>query len=58
MPWCDGPAFFAKLKGRPREASKAPDFPILAAARSGEIFRATWDEIDFNAASGRFPRRE
>jgi integrase len=49
LPHEDMPAFMAKLRSiddilhRPR----ALEFTILTAARSGETFGATWDEIDF-----------
>jgi integrase len=43
------PAFMAKLRAiddrLPRD--RALEFTILTAARSGEVFWATWDEIDF-----------
>jgi integrase len=49
LPYEEMPAFMAKLRGiddilhRPR----ALEFTILTAARSGETFGATWNEIDF-----------
>jgi integrase len=47
MPYQDVPAFMARLKAAPGVAAKALMFLILTAARSGEVFGATFDEIDF-----------
>ena len=43
------PAFMAKLRAidDSLHRARALEFTILTAARSGEIFWATWDEIDF-----------
>jgi integrase len=49
MPCDDVPAFMGRLKAAPGEAAKALAFAILTAARSGEVFGATWDEIDIGA---------
>jgi integrase len=49
MPYADVPAFMATLKAAPGAAAKALMFAVLCAARSGEVFGATWDEIDFDA---------
>src|SRR5205085_9970510 len=42
-------AFMAKLRSidDKRHRARALEFTILTAARSGETFWATWDEIDF-----------
>ncbi len=49
MPYADIPRFTATLKAAPGAAAKALMFAILCAARSGEVFGATWDEIDLEA---------
>lgn len=46
MPIDEVPAFMQKLAGVAGTASKALEFAILTAARSGEVRGATWDEID------------
>lgn len=48
MPIDEVPAFMQKLAGVAGTASKALEFAILTAARSGEVRGATWDEIDLN----------
>jgi integrase len=55
MPYADLPAFTAKLKRSPGAAAKALRFLILTAARSGEVFGMTFDEIDFDAAVWKVP---
>jgi len=49
MPYADVPALMAALKATPGAAARALMFAILCAARSGEVFGATWDEIDLDA---------
>lgn len=49
LPWHDVPAFMEKLREREGMAARALEFAILTAARSGEVRKATWDEIDFDA---------
>jgi integrase len=44
------PAFMAKLARIDSTTSKALQFLILTAARSGEALGARWDEINFDAA--------
>jgi integrase len=46
MPWTELPVFMATLRASPGIASKAMEFLILTAARTGEVLGATWDEID------------
>jgi integrase len=47
LPYDRLPAFMAALRGRaPSPSSRALEFLILTAARSGEVRGATWDEID------------
>ena len=55
MPHKDLPAFMTKLDKTPGAAARALAFTILTAARSGEVFNATWDEIDFDAAMWTVP---
>ena len=45
-PYRDLPAFMAGLRERRAMAALALEFCILTAARSGEVFGATWSEID------------
>ncbi|UYT56166.1 integrase arm-type DNA-binding domain-containing protein [Brucella sp. MAB-22] len=49
MPFEDVPAFLAGLRDRPATAARALEFTILTAARSGEVYGATWSEIDLKA---------
>jgi integrase len=49
LPFFDVPAFIAELRGREGVAPRALEFAILTAARSGEVLRARWDEIDLDA---------
>lgn len=49
MPYKDAPAFAQRLQDRIDASSKALLFTVLTAARSGETFGATWDEIDLCA---------
>src|SRR5262249_25462476 len=49
LPYEDIPAFMAKLRGvdDSLHRTRALEFTILTAARSGEVYGAIWDEIDF-----------
>lgn len=49
MPYKDVPAFMRRLREVETVAALALEFAILTAARSGEVFAATWCEIDFDA---------
>ena len=49
MPFKDVPAFVGRLRPREAVAARALEFLILTAARAGEVFGATWDEIDTTA---------
>jgi integrase len=49
LPYIDVPAFVDELRRRPRVGTAALEFLILGAARSGEVLRATWSEVDFEA---------
>ncbi|MCA1775115.1 MAG: integrase arm-type DNA-binding domain-containing protein [Loktanella sp.] len=47
LPYAQLPAFMAALRDRePSPSSRALEFLILTAARSGDVRGATWDEID------------
>lgn len=46
LPFEQLPAFVADLRFRSAVAARALEFTILTAARSGEVLRATWNEID------------
>jgi integrase len=48
LPYADIPAFMAELRKRDAIASRALEFLILAAARSGEVLGARWDEINLD----------
>ena len=48
MPYPDVPAFMVELRGRDTFAGRALEFSIITAARSGEVLRASWDEIDLD----------
>ncbi len=49
LPWQEMGTFMSNLRQRDRMASRALEFAILTAARSGEVRLATWDEIDLDA---------
>jgi len=46
MPYQDVPAFIERLHASEALAARALEFLILTAARSGEVLKATWDEVD------------
>lgn len=46
LPYGELPAFMAELRKREGVGARALEFLILAAARSGEVLGAKWDEID------------
>jgi integrase len=46
--YADVPALFAQLGKRDGVATRALQFLILTAARTGEVLGATWDEIDLD----------
>lgn len=46
MPYRELPAFWSRLRKVDTVASLALQFTILTAARSGEVYGATWGEID------------
>jgi integrase len=50
MPYATVPEFMARLRGGDTGMpARALEFAILTAARSGEVLKATWDEIDLAA---------
>jgi integrase len=50
LPWAECPAFMQELRRRDSGmGSRALQFAILTAARSGEVRGAEWSEIDFKA---------
>lgn len=46
LPWPQVPTFMQALRQRDGMGTRALEFAILTAARSGEVRGATWDEID------------
>ncbi len=50
LSWQEAPAFWAELAGKDTVAARALRFTILTAARSGEVRRMTWSELDIEAA--------
>lgn len=46
LPYSQIPTFMRELRQRPGTSSRALEFAILTAARSGEVRGATWSEID------------
>ena len=55
LPYSQVGAFMAELRTRDGIATKALEFLILTAARSGEVLGATWDEIDLTAKTWTIP---
>lgn len=50
LPWQEAPSFVHALRLREGISPRALEFCILTAARSGEVRKATWSEIDFDNA--------
>jgi integrase len=50
LDWREAPAFMRELRERPGMAAPALAFLILTAARSGEVRRAQWSEVDMERA--------
>src|SRR5262249_9774108 len=46
LPYVELPAFMEILRSQQGVAARALEFTILTAARSGEVARACWSEID------------
>jgi integrase len=57
LPYAQIPAFMASLRAVPGVCARALEFTILTAARTGETFGATWDELDFDEAVWTIPGR-
>jgi len=56
MPFADLPSFFgAEVKKEPSSARLALLFTILTGARSGEVRKASWEQIDLDAREWRRP---
>jgi hypothetical protein len=51
MPYSQVSAFMQRLCESEAMAARALEFLILSATRSGEVYGATWDEIDIEAAT-------
>jgi len=49
LDWKDVPAFMIALRQRTGVATRALEFAILTASRSGEVRGMTWDELDLQA---------
>jgi integrase len=47
MPYGAVPSFLTRLREQESVSRLALEYCILTCARSGEVFHATWDEIDF-----------
>jgi integrase len=56
MPYQDVPAFMISLRKRESFSRLALEFAILAAARSGEVRGAVWDEFDLEAKLWTIPK--
>lgn len=50
MPYAQVPVFMSWLRGVEGYTARALELAILTAARSGEVRKATWDEIDLKRA--------
>lgn len=55
LPWQEIGAFMALLRTQAGVASRALEFAILTAARSGEVIGATWQEIDLDKSTWTIP---
>ena len=49
MPFAELPAFMRELRGINSISARALEFTILTGARTSEVLKATWDEIDTKA---------
>jgi hypothetical protein len=49
LPYAGLPALMERLKALNTVAARALEFAILTAARSGEVYGATWGEVDLDA---------
>lgn len=55
LPFADIAEFMVKLRGDKSLAAAALEFTILTAARTGEVIRAQWSEIDFTTKTWTVP---
>ena len=55
LPYTDVPALLAKLRERESVGRLALEAALLTAARSGEVHKATWGELDLEAAIWTIP---
>lgn len=56
LPYPEVSNFIKHLQTKSGISAKALEFTILTACRSGEIFGATWNEIDFNSKVWTIPK--
>ena len=47
LPFAETPEFMIELRSRDSISARALEFTILTACRTGEVIKATWDEINF-----------
>lgn len=55
LPYAETAAFMVELRQQESTYARALEFAILCAARSGELFGATWREVDFQGRAWRIP---
>ena len=55
LPYKEAPAFMQRVQQASGTASRCLEFAVLTAARTGEVLRATWNEIDLEAATWLVP---
>jgi integrase len=55
MPYADVPAYMEKLRAAQGVMYRALEFTILTAARTAEVLRAAWEEVDVDAALWKLP---
>ena len=58
LPYRDVPAFVKELRGREEIGASALEFLILTAVRPGNVVKAKWSQIDFQAATWTIPALE
>ncbi|CZT34631.1 tyrosine-type recombinase/integrase [Rhizobium sp. 9140] len=56
LPFIELPEFFGKLTGVTGYGARALEFLILTAARTGEVLKAEWTEIDIESAVWTVPK--
>lgn len=50
LPWQEVPAFLVRLRNQRGMSARALEFAILTAARSGEVRRTVWSDVDLRGA--------